>query len=511
MEQQEIAGFKIEGVLGEGGMGVVYRGRDATLDRPVAIKVIQASRMGTQGKERFVREARACSKLNHPNIITVYAAGEEDGNPYLAMELIEGQTLREVIDNGPIEWKRATRCMVDLLDALARLHAEGIIHRDLKPENIMITKDGAIKLMDFGLAHLQASSTLTEEGTTLGTVPYMSPEQVMGHKADKRSDIFSLAAVFHEMITGLHPFRGEHPMAVMYSIRNETPRALKLASQELPVGMQAVLDKAFEKEVDKRFQDAESFRQELMALLPEGSLDGSRIAPVAIPTDRRRTAVIAGVVAVAAVTVVLGGWYFLGPDRAGASARSLHELGMNHLYSSPPDLEQAENYFWQSIAVDEGYALPYNGLGMVAVAQNYTALAESMFVESLRRDPEYADAMVNLGNLKWDMDDLNSAREWLQRAIQADPDAPEAYNNLGALLRSTGEMDGARAILIEGLEALGREQQPSADTRAALMRNRGLVEFALGQRDSALVYLQAIRQSFPDDPEVQSALSALSP
>jgi len=506
MERREIAGLRIEGVLGEGGMGVVYRGRDTTLDRSVAIKVIQASRIDEKGKERFLREARACSKISHPNIITVYAAGEEDGCPYLAMELIEGRTLREVIDDGPMEWQKATRCMVDLLDALARLHAEGIIHRDLKPENIMITKDGAIKLMDFGLAHLQSSSTLTEEGTTLGTVPYMSPEQVMGKKADKRSDIFSLASVFHEMLTGLHPFRGEHPMAVMYSIRNETPRALKLSSQELPVGMQAVLDKAFEKEVDKRFQDATSFRDELVALLPEGSMSGSGITPVAGPAGRRRSTVVAGVVAAAAVIVILGGWYFLGQERPRANARSLHELGTAALYKAPPDLVAAENYFWESVAVDDNYALPYNGLGLVALAQHYPALAESMFVEALKRDPGYADAMFNIGNIRFDDENWVGAREWYEKAIAANPDLAAAYNNLASALRHLGELETARDVLVTGMQ-----KSPPPDVLPSMMKNRGLVENALGHRDSALYYLEEVRQSFPDDPEVQRALSELSP
>ncbi|MGD8413691.1 MAG: protein kinase [Candidatus Latescibacterota bacterium] len=504
MERREIAGFTIEGVLGEGGMGVVYRGRDTTLDRPVAIKVIHADRIGDQGKERFMREARACSKISHPNIVTVYAAGEDDGCPYLVMELVEGQTLREVIDKGPTEWKKATRCAIDLLDALARLHAEGIVHRDLKPENIMITPDGTVKLMDFGLVHLQSTTTLTEEGTTLGTVPYMSPEQVMGHKADQRSDLFSLASVFHEMVTGLHPFRGEHPMAVMYSIRNETPRALKLSSQELPVGMQAVLDKAFEKEVDKRYQDAESFREDLVGLFPEGSMSGSRIMPAPGSSDRRRFATFAGIVA-AAVVVLLGGWYFLGPERSNASAESLYNLGEIELHRADPDLDTAAEYYYRAIATDDNFAPPWNGLGLVELAGNHPQLAESNFLEALKRDPEYEEAMLNLGNLRWDMNDLDGAEQWFRRAIAANPDFAEAYNNLGALLQATGQVEAARAILQTGLQ-----KGPEPATRASMMKHRGLVAYVLGEPDSALYYLEAVRDVFPDDPEVQRALDDLS-
>jgi serine/threonine protein kinase len=508
MDRTQIADYKIEGVLGEGGMGVVYRGRDTTLDRPVAIKVIQANKIGEQGKQRFLREARACSAINHPNIITVYAAGEEDGNPYLAMELIDGQTLREIIDDGPMEWKKAILCMVDLLDALGRLHDDGIVHRDLKPENIMVTREGTVKLMDFGLAHLQTSSTLTEEGTALGTVPYMSPEQVVGHKADKRSDIFSLASVFHEMITGLHPFRGEHPMAVMYSIRNETPRALKLSSQELPVGLQAVLDKAFEKEIDKRYQDAGTFRNELAELMPDGSLSGSRIMPAPAPASRRSKIIRFGVVFMF-VVIALGGWYFLGPSNSGSKARSFHENAVGAISSATPDVEKAREYLWLAIAEDDSYAAPWNTLANISLAEHDYISAESYINESLKRDPQYEYAMYNMGELKWATNDLPAARKWYEDAIRANPGFLEAYNNLGSLLRTLGENEAARDVLVTGLsqELL---DETRASSRVSMKRHRGLVAWSLGETDSARFYLQAVQPMFPDDPEIKNALNDLS-
>ncbi len=197
MERKTIAGYTIDSTLGEGGMGVVYRAVDPTLDRPLAIKVIKRKNLSATAKERFLREARASSRLNHPNIVTVYAAGEEDGHPYLAMEYVEGRTLRDVIDEGPIAWDQATLWIADILDALSRLHENGIIHRDLKPENIMVTGDGVVKLMDFGIAHMAAGDTLTQEGTTLGTVYYMSPEQAAGKRPTRgatssRSPRFSI-------------------------------------------------------------------------------------------------------------------------------------------------------------------------------------------------------------------------------------------------------------------------------------------------------------------------------
>jgi tetratricopeptide (TPR) repeat protein len=502
MERRTIAGFEIEGELGEGGMGVVYRGRDATLDRPVAIKVIHSKKIGEKDKERFLREARACSRINHPNIITVYAAGEDEGSPYLAMELIEGQTLREVIDDGAVEWKKATRCMIDILAALSLLHDEGIVHRDLKPENIMITKEGVVKLMDFGLAHLQSSTTLTEEGTTLGTVPYMSPEQVAGQKADARSDIFSLASVFHEMLTGLHPFRGEHPMAVMYSIRNETPRALKLASQELPLGMQDVLDKAFAKEIDKRYQDAKTFGEELIAMLPDGALNGSRIAPAPGGARARNLLLIAIVAAALVIAAGLIGWKVFKKDGQAyghAAAVTYNELGQDE-----EDEGEAEELFMKSRLADDTYELPWNNLGIIVRDKGDLAEADSLFREALKRNPDYAEGWYNLGDIAERREDAALAREMYEKAISADHKFAPAYNNLGSLLRRTGQLDAARVILSAGLLL-----QPDEPYWSFLNRNRGLVAYQNGQTDSASYYLKRVEDPRAIDDELRGILSDL--
>ena len=200
-----IAGYDIIGTLGEGGMGIVYRARDAALDREIALKVIRPESLGVQARERFVREAKACSRINHPNIVTVYAAGEDGGAPWYAMELVDGETLRAVIHRGPVPWETAADWIAGVLDALSRLHAEGIVHRDLKPENIIVTRDGAAKLMDFGIARLSFETSLTADGATLGTARYMSPEQVRGTPVDARSDLFSLGAVLYELPTANLP------------------------------------------------------------------------------------------------------------------------------------------------------------------------------------------------------------------------------------------------------------------------------------------------------------------
>jgi Tfp pilus assembly protein PilF/predicted Ser/Thr protein kinase len=505
MNPRRIAGYDIEGTLGEGGMGVVYRGRDATLDRPVAIKVIQAQKMDDKGKDRFFREARACSKISHANIITVYAAGEDQGNPYLAMELIDGETLRDVIERGPVPWQQATQWIVDLLDALARVHDAGIVHRDLKPENIMVTRDGVIKLMDFGLSHLQAASTLTEEGTTLGTVPYMSPEQVSGHAADARSDLFSLASVFHEMVTGLHPFRGEHPMAIMYSIRNETPRALKLSSQELPAGMQSVLDKAFAKDIDKRYQTAAGFRDELVSLLPGGASQSSLQAPDSA-VARRKNRNLRGVLIIVAAVITAAASLYVALQDKGDRARAVTYYTYGQRAEGNDSMETAREYYRKSLEADETYAEAWEKMGSFAFTAGEYAEADSFYAGALKHNPEYTLAMYQRAEIARNTGDPETAKTWYEKAIETQPDFLPAYNNYGDLLRQTGDPESAKTILDQALA-----QNPTDPTfSAALKKNRGLVAWDLGDREGARYYLTGLEQVYMDDPDFQRVWSGLN-
>src|SRR5512139_36325 len=325
MHPRRLGGYELGDKLGEGGMGAVYRAHDPTLDRPAAIKVVRAEVLTTEGKERFLREARACSRINHPNIITVYAAGEENGTPYMAMELIDGRTLRDVIQDGPVPWRTATTWMIQLLDALQRLHAEQIVHRDLKPENIMVTRDGVIKLMDFGLAHLTTLTALTQEGTTLGTAPYMSPEQVMGKRVDARSDLFSMVTIYHEMLTGTHPFPGEHPMAVMFAIKNEPPAPLAPPGEGFPAALLHVVARAFEKDPDRRYPDAAAFRRAIIEAAPEVG-GGVKV----VRASQRRVMLTAAAIAVVVLVAGIAGWTVIGKRRAAAdrtAAMNLNQIG----------------------------------------------------------------------------------------------------------------------------------------------------------------------------------------
>jgi Flp pilus assembly protein TadD/predicted Ser/Thr protein kinase len=495
MEVKRLGGYEVREKLGEGGMGAVYLAHDPTLDRPAAIKIIRSDALSGEGKERFLREARACSKISHPNIITVYAAGEEHGTPYMAMELIDGRTLRDIMKEGPIAWRTATRWSVHLLDALRRLHAEGIVHRDLKPENIMVTKEGVIKLMDFGLAHLTTHTAITQEGTTLGTAPYMSPEQVTGKRLDARSDLFSLMTIYHEMIVGSHPFRGEHPMAIMFSIRSEEPNPFTPPERDFPPGLHPVVARSFQKEPDARYPDASSLRDAMLAAAPEIA-GGVRV----VRQSTRRFLVMVTLVAAGVFALGLAGWNTYTKRRAVAdrnAAKNLNEMGFAK--QTAGDFVGAEEMYRQAIDRDRSYARPYNNLGMLALRAGDTAQADSLFRLAAALDPGFSAPLLNLGDLYLDTQpDSSEALYW--RAMNGDEPAV-AGNQLGNLLLRSGRLEEARTTLDR---ALGTS--PGGPVRGALLRNLGKVEAARGDSLAARAHWTEAAALLPDDAELRHLL-----
>lgn len=264
---QTISHYEIVEKLGEGGMGVVYKAHDTKLDRTVALKFLPGHLAALpEERQRFLKEAKAAAALNHPNIAHIYEIDEFNGQAFIAMEFIEGKSLREMIDQRPLKINDAIRITIQIAEGLHAAHRKDVIHRDIKSANIMVPTSGQVKIMDFGLAKLAGQSMLTKEGSTLGTAAYMSPEQAQGEKVDKRTDIWSLGVVLYEMIAGQLPFKGDYENAIMYSIINAEPEPLTSVRTGVPPALDSIIEKALAKDPETRYQNVDEIPADLKAI-----------------------------------------------------------------------------------------------------------------------------------------------------------------------------------------------------------------------------------------------------
>jgi serine/threonine protein kinase/lipopolysaccharide biosynthesis regulator YciM len=261
-----ISHYKILAKIGEGGMGVVYKAEDTKLKRTVALKFLpQELTRDPEAAERFVQEAQAAAALDHSNICIVYEIDEADGKTFIAMGYIEGESLKEKIAAGKLKIDEALDMAIQVAQGLQEAHKKGIVHRDIKPANIMLTEIGQVKIMDFGLAKLSWGIDLTKTATIMGTVAYMSPEQARGETVDQRTDIWSLGAMFYEMLTGERPFKTHHEQAALYGVLHEEPQPMSALREGLPKELDRIVKKALMKELDKRYQNADEMIADLQA------------------------------------------------------------------------------------------------------------------------------------------------------------------------------------------------------------------------------------------------------
>lgn len=285
---QSFGAFQLCQLLGSGGMGEVWRAIDTRLARAVALKLLSPARIRDgESRARFFQEVRACSALNHPNIVTVFEAGEQDGRPFLVMEMIEGETLRKVLERGPVEPERALDITRQVLLGLAEAHAVGILHRDIKPENVMLRTDGYVKVVDFGLAQIMRDSVdtrITATDAVVGTPMYMSPEQASGVLLDARSDVFSLGIVLYEMLSGRRPFQGASFLQILNAMAQSRPAVIPGLSPEL----RRFLDRSLEREREDRYRDA----QEMLLALREVTGSSGHV-PVRMPSRAGDVAIVA--------------------------------------------------------------------------------------------------------------------------------------------------------------------------------------------------------------------------
>ncbi len=364
--------YQIRSKLGAGGMGEVYLADDLELGRPVAIKVLPSEdKADPTARKRLVREARAAATLDHQNICAVYEVGEADGHVFIAMQFVEGQTLEARLRQGPLDLADTLAIAVQIVDALCQAHEHGILHRDIKPANVMLTARGQAKVMDFGLAKLtsadgergntQTASVVSAPGAVMGTVPYMSPEQVRGLEIDRRSDLFSVGVLLYEMVSGRRPFDDSSPAATASAILTRDPLPLARFAPDTPPELERIVAKSIRKDPEERYQTAGDLLVDLRALKEERTFQArlerstppsdrappiatSAVASGAVPASRPRIRAAHVAVVVALVVLAAGGWWWkqrADVARATAQLPQLAALAESRRYFEAYDLAVA--------------------------------------------------------------------------------------------------------------------------------------------------------------------------
>jgi len=461
--------YEIVAPLGAGGMGEVYRARDTRLGRDVAVKVLQESlASGSAAWERFEREARAASALNHPNICAVYDVGETEGLPYLVMELLEGQTLRDYAGKQPVEPGVVIALGTQIADALEAAHAKGVIHRDIKAGNIMVTGRRHVKVLDFGLAKYAAAAaegddtrtmqSLTAAGTVLGTPHYMAPEILQGKPADARSDLWALGVVLHELLTGALPFQGSTAFEISSAILREAPPSLPAS---VPSGLRAIVGRCLAKRPEERYQNAGEVRAALETL---------QTAPVSVTAAVGRknwmwAAVALALLAVAGIYV----WQQRQPRTAARrlstggkpsavrEANEAFELAMTQIVASP----RIQELLGRAVTLDPRFAAAHLWLGIsyqteiLAGESNDRSLlykADEEYRRAAQEDSSLAGVHAELAGVAFMLGDKQRALAEVNQALAQDPLSREGRDWRLNLLYMAGENDAAKDLALSMLD-----------------------------------------------------------
>ena len=465
--------YRITGRLGEGGMGVVYKAFDEELGRNVALKFLPPHiGRDTGASQRFLREARAASALDHVHIGAIYGIEQDaGGRQFLVMAYYDGENLASLLNRhgGPLETGRALRIAAQIALGLKEAHARGVVHRDIKPSNILITRQGVVKIVDFGLAWMPGAEQLTQEGARLGTPAYMSPEQAMGLPADERSDLWSLGAVLCEMLTGERPFDGGSVPATLYRVVHEQPRPL----DGVPPQLRPLVDKALRKSPEERFGSAGEFLEALERIAagaepsapapPKPRATPSRLARL----PGRRALVVAGAV-LALVAAPAWIWHRSRsaprPVQAGlpsgtASARYLEALPLMQRWDKEGSLDRAILLLEESLRLEPGFALGHARLAEAhriryALTRDRKALDKAAFHagEAVRLGPELAPVQVAMGRIHAALGQQDLAMASLERALRLDANDPEAHQAVARQYERQGRLAEAERSFRRALE-----------------------------------------------------------
>ena len=349
-----ISHYQILEKLGGGGMGVVYKARDLKLDRLVALKFLSPHfNMDEEGKQRFIQEAKAASALDHPNICNIHEINEtDDGQLFIAMAYYEGETLKDKIKDyhevaAMRKIKETVNIAIQIAQGLSIAHQKGIVHRDIKPANIMISDDGMVKILDFGIAKLAGTTRVTMEGTTKGTVSYMSPEQLRGKEVDQRADIWSLGVLMYEMLSGEQPFKGDIDQAVIFSILNEEPESISKLQAGISSELELIIEKTLSKNPAARYQKIEEVQYDLKELIEGYKVSGSRLIPRILVRLWRRHALLLTTIFLLLILIVIASFLIPLSRQPKDMSKSIAVLPFKNL-----DPDPANEYFCDGITED---------------------------------------------------------------------------------------------------------------------------------------------------------------
>ena len=530
--------YEIVGEIGAGGMGVVYRARDTLLERYVALKILPSDAVADESRRRrFLHEARAASALNHPNIVTIHDILHDAGTHAIVMELVEGTSLQQRLLTDAIPAGQAVAIARQIADALAAAHAAGIIHRDLKPANVMLTERGQVKVLDFGIAKLDATRASTDDGThtapltamglILGTAAYMSPEQARGEAVDGRTDVFSLGVVLYEMLSGRSPFAAASITAVLHKLIYEDPPELSTYGLDLPPAVAATVHRALAKQPSERFQSMDAMLAVLQALTAGHAPALTHVSSAGIPAPpasaRRRSAfAVAAIIAVlgigAALAALQAGWFGT-DDRTDHPPAAVAELpatafeayqkgqALLHRYDREGYIDQSIDNFRRAIGLKADYPAAFAGLGL-AYWRKYREQRDAMHLQyaaenagrAVELDPQLTLALVSLAFAKIESGDLDAAEKLVNDALSRDPGNADVFS-AGAYLRLRQKQ------VPEALDAIRQAVRARSDDWS-LSLMEGVILFTAGKPADAVVPLERAAKLAPDSALVYRNLGA---